>query len=134
MDSIRVSLDRFGTREDRRTRERQEREELFMRRHEGAAVALQMDTEAQMRGSIQTSKTVLQEAMDIGTTVLETMAKNREIFKRTQKRMLDMLNTVGLSESLLRVAERRQKGDIWITYGGMGATTLLVIALWWFFM
>lgn len=66
---------------DRRTRERQEREELFMRRHEGAAVAIQMDTEAQMRGSIQTSKTVLQEAMDIGTTVLETMAKNREIFK-----------------------------------------------------
>ena len=52
-----------------------------MRRHEGAAVAMQMDTEAQMRGSLQTSKTVLQEAMDIGTNILESMAKNREVFK-----------------------------------------------------
>ncbi|CAD7698154.1 unnamed protein product [Ostreobium quekettii] len=134
MDSIRMALDRFGAREDRRARERQEREELLMRRQEGAAVAVQMDTEAQLMGSVQRSKTVLQEAIDMGTNILETMTSNREVLKRAQKRMLDMLNTVGLSESLLRVIERRQKGDIWITYGGMVATVLVLIMVWWFFL
>lgn len=39
-----------------------------------------------------------------------------------QRRALDMINTVGLSESLLRVIERRQRGDILLTYGGMVGT------------
>ena len=33
--------------------------------------------------------------------------------------MLDVLNTVGLSDSLLRVIDRRQRGDARLTYGGM---------------
>ena len=33
--------------------------------------------------------------------------------------MLDVLNTVGLSNSLLRVIDRRHKMDRWLTYGGM---------------
>lgn len=39
--------------------------------------------------------------------------------QRAQRRALDMVNTLGLSDSLLRVIERRQKGDVWLTYGGM---------------
>ena len=36
-----------------------------------------------------------------------------------QRKMLDVLNTVGLSDSLLRVIDRRHKMDRWLTYGGM---------------
>ena len=36
-----------------------------------------------------------------------------------QKRALDVLNTVGLGESLLRLIERRQRMDMWTAYGGM---------------
>ncbi len=36
-----------------------------------------------------------------------------------QRKMLDVLNTVGLSDSLLRVIDRRHKLDRWLTYGGM---------------
>ena len=36
-----------------------------------------------------------------------------------QRKMLDVLNTVGLSNSLLRVIDRRHKMDRWLTYGGM---------------
>ena len=32
---------------------------------------------------------------------------------------LDVINSLGLSDSLLRVIERRQKMDKYITYGGM---------------
>ena len=36
-----------------------------------------------------------------------------------QRKMLDVLNTVGLSDTLLRVIDRRHKMDRWLTYGGM---------------
>ena len=35
------------------------------------------------------------------------------------RKMLDALNSVGLSDSLLRMIDRRQRTDKWITYGGM---------------
>lgn len=33
--------------------------------------------------------------------------------------MLDVINSVGLGESVLKLIERRQRMDIWVTYGGM---------------
>ena len=36
-----------------------------------------------------------------------------------QRKMFDVLNNVGLSDSLLRVIDRRHKMDRWLTYGGM---------------
>ena len=36
-----------------------------------------------------------------------------------QRKVLDVLNSVGLSDALLRVIDRRQRLDKWITYGGM---------------
>lgn len=35
------------------------------------------------------------------------------------RKALDILNSLGLSDSLLRVIDRRQRLDKWITYGGM---------------
>lgn len=36
-----------------------------------------------------------------------------------QRKVLDVINSVGLSDSLLCVIDRRQRMDRWITYGGM---------------
>lgn len=36
-----------------------------------------------------------------------------------QRKALDVLNTVGLGDALLKLAERRQRGDMYIAYGGM---------------
>ncbi len=41
------------------------------------------------------------------------------LLQAAQRKMLDVLNSVGLGTSLLRIIERRQRLDIWITYGGM---------------
>ena len=44
-----------------------------------------------------------------------------------------MLNRVGLSDSLLRLIERRQRVDKALAYGGMAATLVLVGALYYWF-
>ena len=49
-----------------------------------------------------------------------------------QRKALDVLNSLGLSDSLLRVIDRRQRMDKWITYGGMLVVCLLIGGLlWW---
>lgn len=44
-----------------------------------------------------------------------------------------MLNSVGLSDSLLRVIERRQAWDKLLAYGGMLLTLLFIGVLYWYF-
>lgn len=42
--------------------------------------------------------------------------------QRIQRKTLDVLNSVGLGDTMLRLIERRQRMDIWVTYGGMVST------------
>lgn len=64
-----------------RVRESRERQELFSRRKEGALMAKNMDEESQMAKSIETSKTIIEEAYDMGSHVLENMTKNSTLLK-----------------------------------------------------
>ena len=41
------------------------------------------------------------------------------LHQAAHRKALDVLNSLGLSDSLLRVIDRRQRLDKWITYGGM---------------
>ena len=48
MHALRLSLDKFGTREQRRAAEKQDREELLSRADAGRLAKQEMDTEAQV--------------------------------------------------------------------------------------
>jgi Golgi SNAP receptor complex protein 2 len=39
--------------------------------------------------------------------------------QRAQKKMLDVLNSVGMGESVLRMIERRHRADVYLALGGM---------------
>ena len=43
---------------------------------------------------------------------------------------MDVLNTVGLSNSVLKLIERRHRVDKWIAYAGMIITIVVMIAFW----
>ena len=56
------------------------------------------------------------------------MGATRERLKGAQRRALDVLHTLGLSDTVMRLIERRQSRDKLITYGGMGLVT--IVTLW----
>ncbi|GBG75696.1 hypothetical protein CBR_g20321 [Chara braunii] len=101
---------------------------------EGARILRQhgdeYDEESQMRGHVHNSHQKLDEAFRTGTQVLQSYAEQRERLKSAQRKALDMLNTVGLSSSLLRMAERRQFWDRWLVYAGMVVTIVVVFGVW----
>lgn len=133
-DSLKVGLDKYLSRQHRRQTEANERAELFRRTKgdgsEGAQILQIFDDETQALQSIKTSSHMLDEAYATGAAVLVKYAEQRDRLKRAQRKALDILNTVGLSNSVLKLVERRHRVDKWISYVGMAATLIIVITVW----
>jgi golgi SNAP receptor complex member 2 len=67
-----------------------------------------------------------------GASVLGALGEQKERLKGAQHKMLDLLNSIGVSASLLRVIDRRQRMDAMLVYGGMLFTVVLLLIIWLF--
>ncbi|XP_059646485.1 membrin-11-like [Cornus florida] len=130
-DSLKESLDKFFLRNQRRMQEARERAELLGRANgESSHVLRIFDDEAQAMQSARNSSRMLEESHATGVAILAQYATQRDRLKRAQRKALDVLNTVGLSNSVLRLIERRNRVDQWIKYAGMVVTIIILIAFW----
>eukprot|EP00245_Coleochaete_scutata_P006488 TRINITY_DN20950_c0_g1_i1.p1 TRINITY_DN20950_c0_g1~~TRINITY_DN20950_c0_g1_i1.p1 ORF type:complete len:233 (+),score=42.90 TRINITY_DN20950_c0_g1_i1:91-789(+) len=130
-DSLKLGLDKYMGREHSRQMEVADRADLMRRTTGDAGRALQeFDAEAQAMQSAKQSSRYLDEAIETGVNILAKYGVQRDRLKAAQRKALDILNTVGLSSSLLRAIDRRQYTDRWIAYGGMILTLIVVIAVW----
>ncbi|KAK9079250.1 hypothetical protein SSX86_000924 [Deinandra increscens subsp. villosa] len=128
-DSFRESLDRYFQRQQKKMQEAQERAELLGRTNgESSHVLSIFDDEAQAMQSARNSSRMLEEATATGTAILAKYSEQRDRLKRAQRKALDVLNTLGLSSSVLRMIERRNRVDQRIKYAGMILTLIVVIA------
>jgi len=126
------ALDRHFKKEHRKQVEEQDRAELMHRLsgHDMASVMADADLEAASLESAKRSHKMIDDLMDAGVGVLGNLAEQRERLKSAQRKMLDVLNTTGLSDSLLRLIQRRQNTDQMIVYGGMGIVVVFTFLLW----
>ncbi|KAG0449812.1 hypothetical protein HPP92_015866 [Vanilla planifolia] len=130
-DFLRDSLDKHTFRQQQRTQEAKERAELLERASgESEHVLRIFDDEARAMRSARNSHRMLEEAYATGVAVLSKYAEQRDRLKRVQRKALDVLNTVGLSNSVLKLIERRHRVDKWVAYGGMIITLILMYVFW----
>lgn len=129
--SLQRSLERCLAVSARVGQEEAQRQELLQRRkhlHAGRNGALDVETaDLEAKERIRRSKQVAEEAYQTGVATLSAMAGQRDVLKNAHRKVLDVLNTVGMSDSVLRIAERRIGMDKLIAYGGMLFITLLVV-------
>lgn len=131
VDSLKETLDRHTLRQKKRILEAKERAELFERANgESSHVLRIFDDEAQAMQSARSSSRMLEEAYETGVAILHKYADQRDRLKSAQRKALDVLNTVGLSNSVLKLIERRHRVDKWIAYAGMIITVVVMIAFW----
>ena len=82
--------------------------------------------------SLSRSSNMVNNYIAIGQETLSNLISQKERLKGVQKTTLDMLNYLGISNSLMRSVERRDFVDKWIVYIGMILILLLVLYLvWW---
>ncbi|KAG6386188.1 hypothetical protein SASPL_155079 [Salvia splendens] len=129
-ESFRASLDRYTSRHQKRVQEAQERAELFRRPSGDAHVLRIFDEESQAAESVRRSSRLLEDSFATGVAILSKYSEQRDHLKRAQRKALDVLNTLGLSNSLLRLIERRSRFDKWIKYAGMTVTIIIVVMFW----
>ncbi|XP_022852398.1 uncharacterized protein LOC111374019 [Olea europaea var. sylvestris] len=72
--------------------------------------------------------------IDVSADVIKVVAKTARrigtMLKRAQRKALDVLNTLGLSNSVMRLIEKRNHVDWWIKYAGMVLTIIVLIVFW----
>jgi len=118
----------------RRRQQDQEREELLSRRfthnsHSESDTAILIDHSLQHNTSLQNANRGIDDIIRSGTSILDNMRDQRNTLKGAHKRMMDIANTLGLSNTTMRFIEKRASEDKYILIGGMVVTTIIIIIL-----
>ena len=65
-----------------------------------------------------------------GANILSNLRDQRGTLKGAQRKMLDLLTTLGLSNTVLRLIDRRTHQDKFILFGGMLLTCIIMFLVW----
>lgn len=72
--------------------------------------------------------------LSTGYHVLTNLQDQRGVLKRTKTRMLNFANTLGLSNTVLQLIERRTYQDKFILFGGMIVTIVIIFFIYLYFV
>ena len=135
-DHLEMSLHRFGSREERRLNEQKEREDLMRRvtDDEGfRSLVGEYDADSGAMKSVRRSGSMVDEWLEQGASVLGNLSEQSATLRNVKRKVFSLLDKMGVSSSLLRVIDRRQRLDAILVYGGMFATVLILFIVWMFF-
>ncbi|XP_046393461.1 Golgi SNAP receptor complex member 2 [Ischnura elegans] len=130
---MKAALRIFQSRLREREREMQEREELMSRRWERETTVkdkettILIDHSLQHNMSLQNANRGVDDMLRSGSGILDGLRDQRTRLKGTQRRMLDLVNVLGLSDATMRLIERRASQDKFILIGGMAATLIIIL-------
>nr|CAG4651421.1 EOG090X0GIP [Simocephalus serrulatus]SVE94573.1 EOG090X0GIP [Simocephalus serrulatus] len=75
----------------------------------------------------------LDDIWETGTAVLDGLRTQRGVFKKAHRRLLDVTSMLSLSNSVMRMIERRSAQDKYLFYGLAILTCILIITAFWYF-
>lgn len=88
------------------------------------------DIEKQESDSLNKSKKMINEYIQTGQETLSELLSQRERLKGVQRKVFDIMNYLGLSNTIMRSVEKRDAIDKWIVIAGI----LIVLALLYFIL
>jgi hypothetical protein len=108
-----------------------ERDSLF-RRRAGAAPSSAHDDLLEAEDSYARSGNQVDELMETGRASLDSLRAQRERLKNTHRNALDMINKLGLSDTVMRLINSRNRQDRKIIIGGfVGLFVLFYLCMRW---
>ncbi|KAG7269591.1 hypothetical protein CRUP_028643 [Coryphaenoides rupestris] len=125
---LQSGLRNFQHRRYQRDAQDREREELMNRTFttNDADTSIPMDETLQMNSNLHNAHRGMDDLLGSGASVLNGLRDQRGTLKGTHKKMLDVANMLGLSNTVMRLIERRATQDKLIMIGGMLLTCLVI--------
>lgn len=89
-----------------------------------------IDAALQQNQRLNSAGRNIDDMISSGTNILSNLREQGGMLKGVQRKVLDMMNTLGLSNTVLRLIERRSSQDKIILFGGMILTCIIMFLVW----
>ncbi|XP_031637493.1 probable Golgi SNAP receptor complex member 2 [Contarinia nasturtii] len=132
---LQAGLQSWQQKKERRELERSEREQLLSRRFTAnSETSIDIDYSLQHHNSMMNAHQGVDDMLNTGHNALENLRTQREKLKGAHKRILDIGNTLGLSNTTMRLIEKRLSEDKYVLYIGMAVTLLVIFIFIYYFV
>jgi hypothetical protein len=91
-----------------------------------------VDLEMNEGASLTSSQNMVSGYINLGRDTLAELTAQRGRLKGIHRRVLDIMNYLGISHGIMKTVEGRDMVDKWITYGGMVFITVLLVTIWYY--
>ncbi|XP_033221239.1 probable Golgi SNAP receptor complex member 2 [Belonocnema kinseyi] len=119
----------------RRRQEEEEREALLSRKFtSNDHVDIMIDHNLQHNNSLNNAVYGVDDLISHGSGILENLRSQRMTLKGAHKRLIDIGNTLGLSNTTMRLIEQRARQDGFVLIGGMIFTCLIIVIVFIYFV
>ncbi|XP_040187264.1 Golgi SNAP receptor complex member 2 isoform X1 [Rana temporaria] len=126
---LQTALRNFQHRRYAREQQDKEREELLTRNYttNDSETSIHIDETLQFNSSVRNAHQGIDDLLGSGTSILEGLRDQRKTLKGAQKKILDVANMLGLSNTVMRLIEKRAFQDKAIMIGGMVFTCVVMV-------
>ena len=95
--------------------------------------SIAMDAALGHHTSLQNSHREMDNLIGSGHSIMDNLREQRVSLKGAHKKMLDIANTLGLSNTVMRLIEKRTYQDKYVLFGGMIITCVIMFLIWKYF-
>lgn len=101
--------------------------------NDSADTSITIDAGLQHNTKLRDSHRGMDNLLGQGQSVLENLREQRMTLKGAHKRMLDIVNKLGLTNTVMRLIEKRTYQDKYILFGGMLVSLIIMFLIWKYF-
>ncbi|XP_078079884.1 Golgi SNAP receptor complex member 2 isoform X1 [Mustelus asterias] len=126
---LQTALKNFQHRRYTREQQDREREELLSRTFttNDADTSIAIDESLQFNTSVINAHRGMDDLLGSGSSILTGLRDQRMTLKGAQKKILDVANMLGMSNTVMRLIEKRSFQDKFIMIGGMVVTCIIMV-------
>lgn len=88
--------------------------------------SIMIDRALEHHNKLENTNRYMDDLLGQGSSILENLREQRWTLKGAKKKMLDVMNTLGMSNTVIRLIEKRAEGDKIILIGGIIFTCFLM--------
>uniref|UniRef100_A0A6B2F510 Golgi SNAP receptor complex member 2 n=1 Tax=Bothriechis nubestris TaxID=1766655 RepID=A0A6B2F510_9SAUR len=125
---LQTGLRNFQHRRYAREQQERQREELLTRTFttNDSDTTIPIDETLQFNESLQNAHRGMDDLIGSGTSILKGLRDQRVTLKGTHKKIMDVANMLGLSNTVMRLIEKRAFQDKYFMIGGMLVTCIIM--------
>lgn len=76
----------------------------------------------------------IDDMLSSGSETMSSLRNQRETLKSARTKILDLSNTLGMSQTIMRLIEKRSSKDRILLFGGMTLFTLFMLLVWFYIL